>query len=301
MTGKTYHNPVLLRESIDALSIDPNGIYIDATFGGGGHSQEILNHLSKGHLYAFDQDPDALNNVPDNEHFSLIPQNFKFLKNFMRAHNAIPVNGILADFGVSSHQFDQPERGFSIRYDGPLDMRMNTHAEKTAADVLNEYEESDLADVFYNYGEIKSSRKLASAIVQQRNQEAYVNSKQLMQTIEPFTPVQKRNQFQARVFQALRIEVNDELQVLKDFLEQSADILAPGGRIACITYHSLEDRLVKNFFKAGNFEGKEDKDLFGNIQRPLQPIWRKPVIPSEEEVQENNRARSAKLRCAEKI
>ncbi len=296
-----YHNPVLAQESIDALKIKKDGIYVDATFGGGGHSKLILNVLgAEGKLHGFDQDADALRNVPDDERFTLNHHNFRFLKRFMRYHGIEKVDGILADLGVSSHQFNEAERGFSYRFDADLDMRMNQRQAKNAADILNEYEAEDLQNVFSRYGEIRNSRTLAEAIVENRKFKKIKTINDFLELLGPLVRG-KRNQYLAQVFQALRIEVNDEVGVLEDFLQQARDILAPGGRLVVISYHSLEDRLVKNLLKTGNLAGEVIKDDFGRIERPFKAITRKPIVPSEEEIAENSRARSAKMRVGELV
>jgi 16S rRNA (cytosine1402-N4)-methyltransferase len=297
----TYHRAVLLHESLDALAIRPGGIYVDATFGGGGHSWAILGRLGEnGRLLAFDQDEDAVANSIDDPRFTLVRQNFRFLKNFLRLHQAIPVDGILADLGVSSHQIDEPARGFSTRFDGPLDMRMNRSAGMTASDLLNGYEEGKLKQIFSAYGEVENSGRLAKTIIAARQEGSIDTIQQLKSAIANCMPKGKEFQYLAKVFQALRIEVNGEMDALKQMLEQAAEVLAPGGRIAVISYHSLEDRIVKNFFRSGNTEGENEKDFFGNLVRPLEPVNRKPIVPGEKEIEENNRARSAKLRIAQK-
>lgn len=295
-----YHNPVLLHKSIELLNIDPNGVYVDVTFGGGGHSRLILEQLAQGRLIAFDQDPDALNNILEDDRFTLIPQNFRYLKNFLRLHNAFPVDGILADLGVSSHQFDMPDRGFSTRFDAQLDMRMNPSLPKSAKDVVNTYSAEELQRIFTQYGELRSSYCVSQAIVKARNEKPVETTGQLIEVIKNCLPEKKINKLSAMVFQALRIEVNEELDVLKVMLQQAADVLKPGGRIVVISYHSLEDRLVKNFFRAGNFEGKIEKDFFGNVLNSLKPLSGKAIIPDETEIDVNSRARSAKMRVAEK-
>lgn len=296
-----YHKPALLRETIDGLSLQPSGTYVDVTFGGGGHSSEILKRLSsQGKLFAFDQDPEAADNVMEDDRLTFIQQNFSFLKNFLKMYRAIPVDGVLADFGVSFHQFDQAERGFSFRFSGPLDMRMDKKRPLTAAKVLNEYEKAQLIYIFKSYGELRNAQKVADKIVAYRENHAFETIDDLKNLLQSMVPEKVQHKFLAQVFQAIRIEVNEELKVIEQFLEQSAEVLKVGGRVAVITYHSLEDRLVKNFFRSGNFEGKLNKDLYGNIIRPLEPVNRKPIVPSAEEVSENNRARSAKLRIAEK-
>lgn len=296
-----YHNPVLLTKSVDGLAINPDGIYVDVTFGGGGHSRAILKQLKEGKLIGFDQDADALNNVPDDDRFIMISQNFRYLKNFLRLHGIEKVDGILADLGVSSHQFDQAERGFSTRFEADLDMRMNRGQENSATDIINTYSQEDLIRIFTDYGEIKSSYRLAKAICEQREKEEIKTTSSLNTIIGEIFPPTRINKFQAMVYQALRIEVNSELEVLKSFLEQTSDVLAPGGRLVVISYHSLEDRLVKNFIRSGNFQGKIEKDFFGQHLVSFKSITSKPIIPDEEEIIENNRARSAKMRIAEKL
>ena len=296
-----YHDPVLLKESIDGLNIKKDGIYVDVTFGGGGHSKEILKHLTNGSLIAFDQDQDALANKPDDDRLILINQNFRFMRNFLKLYKANPVDGILADLGVSSHQFDVAERGFSLRFEGDLDLRMNQRKELTAKEVINTYPVNKLRDIFFHYGELKNSTKITKAIEDARNKQEIKTTSQLKEALSSCFPVNQENKFFARVFQALRIEVNDELGALKEFLEQTPDMLKPGGRLVIISYHSLEDRLVKNMIKAGNVEGLIEKDFFGNVKTKFRSINRKPIIPTDEEIKRNNRARSAKLRIAEKL
>ena len=299
----TYHIPALLQQSINGMNLNPNSICVDVTFGGGGHSREILKQLAgKGHLYSFDQDIDALKNVPDSGNFTFIHGNFRFLKNFMKYNNVEAVDAILADLGVSFHHFDSAQRGFSFRYEEEdLDMRMNQNARKTAADILNSYKEDDLANVFYLYGELRQSRKIASEIINRRKENPFKKIKDFLQVITPFVGREKEKKILAQAFQALRIETNQEMDVLKEMLQQSLEILKSGGRISIITYHSLEDRLVKNFLKTGNFEGNVKKDFFGNIEAPFRIKNNKVIVPSEEEQQNNPRSRSAKLRIAEKI
>ena len=296
----TYHNPVLLQPSIEGLNINAEGVYVDVTFGGGGHSREIIKHLSSGKLFGFDQDSDAQQNVIQDDRFTLIPHNFKFLSNFLNFNNIQEVDGILADLGVSSHQFDVPERGFSIRFNGPLDLRMDTRKPKTAADVVNNYSEEDLANVLYYFGELKESRKISRAICTSRSTKNIETIEELLDLLNKYAPRGKENSFFARIFQALRIEVNEEIEVLKSMLLQAEKMLKPGGRLVVISYHSIEDRIVKNFLKTGNFEGILNKDMFGNQLTPFINITRKPIIPNEEEIKLNKRARSAKLRIAEK-
>ncbi len=300
MTNSTYHNPVLLQESVDALVINPSGVYVDCTFGGGGHSREILSRLdANGRLFAFDQDEDAKQNRIEDDRFELIDQNFRYLKNNLRFRGVKQVDGILADLGVSSHQFDTPERGFSTRFDGELDMRMNINSPLSAKSIVNEYEEEQLADIFYNYGELKGSRRLASEIVRARNNQSIENIEQLKQ-IFSFIPKNKENKFFAQVFQALRIEVNDEMAALREMLLQSGEIVRPEGRLVVISYHSLEDRLVKRYMRNGMFEGEPERDMFGNWSAPFKPLQSKVIVPSEKEIETNSRARSAKMRIAVK-
>ena len=297
----TYHNPVLLFESIDGLAIKENGIYVDVTFGGGGHSKEILNRLGvEGKLFAFDQDADAQNNAIDDERFRLIPQNFRYIKRYLRLHGIKKVDGILADLGVSSHQFDEAERGFSTRFNAELDMRMNQEGSLTAKKIINEYSREDLANVLFKYGELHNSRQMASQIEKVRNEKEIHTSFDLVESIKKFLPPGKEHKILAQVFQALRIEVNDEMRVLEEFLIQTSELLHEGGRLSVISYHSLEDRLVKRFMKNGVFEGEPTKDFYGNFSKPFKPIG-KVISPSATEIKENNRARSAKLRVAERL
>jgi len=296
-----YHVPVMLKECIDGLNIDPDGTYVDVTFGGGGHSREILKHLGpKGRLIAFDQDADAQRNIIDDERFVFVDQNFRYLKNFCRLHGAIPVNGILADLGVSSHQFDEADRGFSIRFDAELDMRMNQLGELTAKDVVNNYSVADLHRIFGIYGEIQNAKSLAETIATARLNMPIVTIADLKNVISNRIPKGKENKYLAQVFQALRIEVNQELEALKDFLMQSAEVLGVGGRLVVMSYHSLEDRLVKNFIAKGKFSGEVEKDLYGNDNKPLDAVSRGAITASADEITNNNRARSAKLRIAVK-
>jgi len=295
-----YHNPVLLKETVDGLNIKPNGVYIDVTFGGGGHSREIMSRLGEGgRLIAFDQDEDALENAIDDSRFLLINENFRNIKRFLRFHGIRKVDGILADLGVSSHQFDVAERGFSTRFEADLDMRMSQKGELSAYDVVNTYEEKELSKVFFDYGELKNANALAAAIVAYRSEGKIKSSETLKQVLSRFLPAHKSNKILAQIYQAIRIEVNQEMDVLKEFLEQSLDILEVGGRLSVISYHSLEDRLVKRFVKNGMFEGEPEKDFFGNFEVPFKTI-EKLIVPSNEEIKLNNRARSAKLRVAEK-
>jgi len=297
-----YHNPVLLHKSVGGLNIRPNGVYVDATFGGGGHARAILKQLgAEGRLVAFDQDVEAEANKPDDERVIFVNQNFRYLKNFLRLYGILQVDGILADLGVSSHQFDKAERGFSTRFDGPLDMRMGKHQTLTAAEIVNTYSENELNGIFRLYGEIKNSRCMAKLICAQRKEKAFETTFELEAAVEKCIPPTRKNKMLAMLFQAIRIEVNQELEVLKAFLEQSVDVLKPGGRLVVISYHSLEDRLVKNFIKTGNFEGKIKKDFFGNDLIDIKPVVNKAIAPDEEEIAQNSRARSAKLRIAEKM
>lgn len=296
-----YHTPVMLEECIEGLAIRPGGTYVDVTFGGGGHSREILKHLNAdGRLLAFDQDADARQNIIDDSRFVFIDQNFRYLKNFCRLHQALPVDGILADLGVSSYQFDQAERGFSIRFDAELDMRMNQQSALTAKEVVNTYSEADLHRIFGIYGEIQNAKSLANTIVTARLSRPIVTVADLKNVITKRIPKGKENKYLAQVFQALRIEVNQELEALKDFLLQTADVLVSGGRLVVMSYHSLEDRLVKNFIAKGKFSGELEKDIYGNDNRPFDAVSRGAITASEEEIGKNNRARSAKLRIAVK-
>jgi 16S rRNA (cytosine1402-N4)-methyltransferase len=301
INNTSYHIPVLFQESIDALDIRPDGIYVDVTFGGGGHARAIFDQLnSKGQLIVFDQDADAKKNAWEAENFHFVAANFAFLKNHLQLLRYNQVNGILADLGVSSHQFDTGDRGFSIRENAPLDMRMNQHAGKSALQVINEFEEHELIRIFRNYGELKNARAIAAEIVRKRADGLIETTGDLMNVLKRFAPKFKEHKFYAQVFQAVRIEVNQELQVLEQMLSQAADMLAPGGRLVVISYHSLEDRLVKNFMKRGSFSGEIEKDFFGNVQKPLTEIVRHPITSTEEENERNPRARSAKLRIAVK-
>ncbi len=296
-----YHNPVLLNDSVDALVTNPDGIYVDCTFGGGGHSREILSRLSpEGRLFSFDQDTDALKNALDDSRFTLINQNFRFLENSMLMYGVPQVDGILADLGVSSHQFDEADRGFSIRSNAPLDMRMNVMQALDAKKVVNEYEEEKLADIFYYYGELREARKLARQIVHHRKNQL-IETTQDLKDIFSYIPSHKSNKFFAQVFQAVRIEVNQELDVLKEMLLQSYKILKPEGRLVVISYHSLEDRLVKRFLKNGMFEGEPERDIYGNFKKSFDLIKTKAIIPDDKEIEENSRARSAKMRIGSKI
>ncbi len=296
-----YHIPVLLDASLEGLKIDPAGTYVDATFGGGGHARAIHGQLNtKGHLYALDQDMDAKKNTWESKNFVFIQSNFSYIKTQLRSNGVDSVDGILADLGVSSHQFDVEERGFTIRGESALDMRMNASAAVTAADILNEREEEELEKIFREYGEVKNSRKLAGEIVQRRTTKSIKTSKEFIEILNGFAPKFREHKYYAQVFQALRIEVNNELGALKEFLNQAAELLNPGGRLVVISYHSLEDRIVKNFMKKGNCEGELQKDFFGNPLKALSEINRKPITPAPEELESNSRARSAKLRIAEK-
>jgi 16S rRNA (cytosine1402-N4)-methyltransferase len=295
-----YHNPVLLKESVDGLDIKPDGIYVDVTFGGGGHSKEILSRLGpNGRLYAFDQDEDALANSIDDERFVLINENFRFIKRFLRFHNVKSVDGILGDLGVSSHQFDVAERGFSTRFEGELDMRMSQKQGLNAYKVVNEYDEENLRRVFLDYGELKNAPVIARVIIEARDFEPIRNTEQLKVVLGRFLQAHKSHKILAQMYQAIRIEVNQEMEVLKEFLEQSLEILKPGGRLSVISYHSLEDRLVKRIMKNGMFEGEPERDFFGNFSVPFKTIG-KLIVPDFQEIKSNNRARSAKLRIAEK-
>ncbi len=298
---QAYHIPVLLNESVEGLNIRKDGDYVDVTFGGGGHSREILNRLSAGRLFAFDQDEDAAANAFDDPRFIFIRHNFRYIRNFLRYYKVGKVDGILADLGVSSHDFDVAGRGFSFRFSGDLDMRMNRDATKTAADIINEYDEEKLTRVFREYGEVENARRLVRQIVASRQAVSIKTIDQFKEAIAPCVPKKYETKYLAKVFQALRIETNGELDVLKDFLVQSAELLKPGGRLVVITYHSLEDRLVKNFIRTGNFEGKQEKDFYGNVSSGFEAINRKVIVPGDEEIERNPRARSAKLRIAEKV
>ena len=293
-----YHNPVLLKESIDALAIKEDGVYVDVTFGGGGHSREILKRLgSEGKLFAFDQDPDALGNLIDDERFVLIPENFRFISRFLRFHRIRKVDGVLADLGVSSHQFDEAERGFSIRFDGDLDMRMNQKSKTSAKEIINTYSEEKLAEILFLYGELRNSRNIAKTIVEEREKEKIETSFQLKSVLKKYLPNAVEHKILAQIFQAIRIEVNEELDVLKEFLQQMPNLLNEDGRLSVISYHSLEDRLVKRFIRTGMFSGELEKDAFGRSSEPMKKIG-KLIIPNAAEIKLNNRSRSAKLRIA---
>lgn len=319
-TVETYHVPVLLKESVDGLHIKPNGIYVDVTFGGGGHSREILSRLgADGHLFSFDQDADAENNIfedsgdakdcsneqkgkrfVDDSRFTFVRSNFRFLKNWMQYYGIEQIDGLLGDLGVSSHHFDDESRGFSFRFDAPLDMRMNKRAGKTAADIVNEYDEEQLANLFYIYGELKNSRRIASALTNVRRQKPIATTSDFISAVEPLFKREREKKDMAKLFQALRIEVNHEMTALKEMLMAATDVMKPGGRLSIITYHSLEDRIVKNIMKTGNIEGKVEQDFFGHIDSPYKLINNKVIVPSEEEQSQNPRSRSAKLRIAER-
>ena len=296
-----YHKPVLLAESVDALVNNPDGVYVDVTFGGGGHSREILSRLSeKGRLFSFDQDSDALNNAIEDPRFTLINQNFRFLENSLLMYGVTQVDGVLGDLGVSSHQFDKAERGFSIRSDAPLDMRMNKMQDIDAYKIVNEYDEEALADIFYYYGELREARKLAREIVNKRKS-ADIKTTEDLKKVFSYVPAHKSNKFFAQVFQAIRIEVNQELDALKEMLVQSSNVLKKDGRLVIISYHSLEDRLVKKFLKNGMFEGEPERDVYGNYQKIFELPYRKAIVPTEEEIEDNSRARSAKMRVGIKL
>lgn len=296
-----YHNPVLLYPTVDGLAIKPAGVYVDVTFGGGGHSKEILSRLdADAKLFAFDQDEDALANALPDERFTLIHENFRYIKRFLRFHNIKSVDGILADLGVSSHQFDVAERGFSTRFDAELDMRMSKRTELSAYKIVNEYDAENLTRVFYDYGELKNAPALARTILEARAYEEIKNTAQLKEVLSRFLPAHKSHKILAQIYQAIRIEVNQEMEVLKEFLTQALEILKPGGRLSVISYHSLEDRLVKRFMKNGLFEGEPERDFFGNFSVPFKTVG-KLIVPDQQEIKINNRARSAKLRVAEKV
>lgn len=296
-----YHQPVLLTESIEGLNIKPDGVYIDATFGGGGHSREILKHLKKGRLIAFDQDSDAVKNALKDKHFILVDHNFRFLKHFLYYYNISAIHGIIADLGLSSHHLDDPERGFSFRHQASLDMRMNRYGKLTAKEVLNTYSEDALSQLFKHYGELKNARAIARKISRDRETKPFNNTSDLTTCVQGILPRNKENQFLARIYQALRIEVNREISNLQELLRQATEYLAPGGRMVVISYHSLEDRLVKNYIRWGDFNQPPQKDVYGTVYTPLKAINKKIITPSEEEISENNRARSARMRIAEKV
>lgn len=297
----SYHNPVLLHPSVDHLVVDPAGTYVDVTFGGGGHSRAIMEKLTDGRLIAFDQDSDSHANLIEDDRFQFVPSNFKNLTRFLQYHKAYPADGILADLGISSHQIDTPERGFSYREDGELDMRMNSQNGISAKELVNEYDEAQLSRVFYTYGELSEGRRLAQRIVKIRAEQPICTTFLLAEALRPCLPKGKENKYLSKIFQAIRIEVNKEMEVLESFLSQTVDALKPGGRLVIISYHSLEDRLVKNFMRAGNVSGEVEKDFFGNPLTPFKLVCRKPIVPDEDEIMINPRARSAKLRVAEKI
>ena len=299
-TSETYHVPVMLNECLEGLNIRPDGVYVDVTFGGGGHARAIFSQLQNGKLVAFDQDPDARRNTWDAPNFHFVPANFEFLRNHLRMLGIQKVDGILADLGVSSYQFDQPERGFSIRSDQPLDMRMNSASELTAFEVVNSFEERELATILGKYGEVKSPGRVANKIVTARSRQKIKTTGNLVEVLKTVAPYKKENQFLAQVFQAIRIVVNDEMGVLERFLEQTPEVLNPEGRLVVMSYHSLEDRLVKNFMKRGHLDGSIEKDFYGNVIKPFTEITRKPIAPSEKEIEQNPRARSAKLRIAKR-
>lgn len=302
MTEPVYHIPALLAETLEAMSIKPDGVYVDATFGGGGHSRGILERISaEGHLYSFDQDEDALSNVFEDDRFTFVYSNFRYMSNFMRYHGVSGVDAVLADLGVSFHHFDDKERGFSFRWEGVLDMRMNRKARRTAAWILANYTESELSNLLYIYGELKNARRLAAAIVKARQDSPIETVEHLLAIIKPMINPRQEKKELAQLFQALRIEVNNEIEVLQAFLEQSLKVLKPGGRLVVITYHSLEDRLVKNFMKSGNVKGQVDKDFYGRNLSPFKLLTSKPIVPGDDEVQRNPRSRSAKLRVAQKL
>ena len=301
MMTMDYHNAVLLRETVDGLNIKPDGIYVDVTFGGGGHSREILKRLGpNGKLYAFDQDKDALLNTIDDERFTLIHENFRFLKRFLRFYGVKEVDGVLADFGVSSHQFDVAERGFSTRFEADLDMRMNQNSQLSAYHVINKYEEEQLKEVFFQYGELRQAPAMANAIIEDRKQGEIKSSEHLKEVLKKFVKHKNEHKVLAQIYQAIRIEVNQEIEALKDLLKQTPEVLKKGGRLSFISYHSLEDRLVKRFIRNGLFEGEPIRDVYGNFEVPMQKV-NGLIVPSKEEIKENSRARSAKLRIAEKI
>jgi len=297
---REYHVPVLLTESVDGLEIKADGDYVDVTFGGGGHSREIFSRLKTGRLFAFDQDEDAAANIIHDDRFFFIRHNFKYIRNFLKYYDVEQVDGILADLGVSSHDFDVAERGFSFRFDGDLDMRMNRDSSQTAADLVNTYSEDQLRTMFREFGEIDNAGRLAKQLVSARNNKPVKTIEQFREAIAPCVPRLQESKYLAKVFQALRIETNKEMDVLHEFLEQSIQLLKPGGRLVVITYHSLEDRMVKNFIRSGDFSGKQEKDFFGNVESPLTAINRKVIVPTDEEIERNPRARSGKLRIAEK-
>lgn len=296
-----YHRSVLLTESIEALSVTPGGIYVDATFGGGGHTKEILKQLGSGRIFAFDQDEEALENKTDDERVTMIHSNFRYIRNFLRYHKAVPVDGILADLGISSHQIDEADRGFSTRFEASLDMRMDNRRKRKASDIINKSKAEELIRILREYGEMQDAGKIVRAIVNAREEQPIETTARLIELLTPYAERGKENKYFAKLFQALRIEVNQELEALKELLRQGTSILKPGGRFVIIAYHSLEDKLVKNYFRAGNFEGVISKDFYGNELSPLKPVLRKAVVPDEKEIMQNPRARSAKLRAAIKM
>ena len=301
MTNESYHDPVLFQESIEALNLNPDSVVVDVTYGGGGHSKEILNRLGEqGVLIAFDQDLDAQENVVEDDRLVFVDANFRYLYNFIKFYDLLGVDGLLADLGVSSHQFDAGERGFSIRYNGELDMRMNQEAQLTAKKVVNDYSEPELYRIFNAYADLKNVKKVVTTILKERHKAPINTTADLVKLLKDSVPPKKQNQFLAQVFQAIRIEVNDEMGALMDMLEQSADVIKPGGRLVVIAYHSIEDRLVKNFIRSGNFEGKMETDIYGVAKTPFKAVNKKPITPTEEEIEKNPRARSAKLRIAER-
>ena len=302
MKAEGYHVAVLLKESVDGLEINPDGIYVDVTFGGGGHSREILSRLGNdGHLYSFDQDADAEKNIVSDDRFTFVRSNFRYLKNWMRYYDVEQIDGLLADLGVSSHHLDDETRGFSFRFEAPLDMRMNKRAGLTAADIVNDYDEERLSDVFYLYGELKNARRIASAIVKARQTKRIETTGELLETVGSLFPKEREKKEMAKLFQALRIEVNHEMEALREMLNGACDLLTDGGRLSVITYHSLEDRIVKNMMKAGNVEGKVRQDFFGRVEAPFRAVSNKPVVPDADEQAANPRSRSAKLRVAERV
>jgi len=294
----SYHEPVLSKESVDGLDVKPDGIYVDVTFGGGGHSREILKKLETGRLVAFDQDEDVLKNALKDERFTLVNANFRFLKNFLMYYKAVPVDGIIADLGISSHQIDDPDRGFSTRFDSELDLRMDRKGKLDAKDILNDYSSEEISDLLFKYGEMQNAKRIANAIVRYREDKKIHTVPDLKNAIGKFAEKGKENKFYAKVFQALRIEINNEMDSLKDMLLQSKEVLNQGGKLVVISYHSLEDRIVKNFMRAGNFEGIVEKDFYGNEITPFKMITRKPIVPGQDELNRNKRSRSAKLRIA---
>jgi 16S rRNA (cytosine1402-N4)-methyltransferase len=301
MKMSLYHVPALLKESIEGLNIKPDGIYVDVTYGGGGHSTEILKHLNKGRLIAFDQDEDAFKNRINDKRFMLIHSNYRYIKNYLKYFGILKVDGIIADLGISFHQVDEIERGFSFRADADIDMRMNKKGKITSADILNDYDEKELIRIVRDYGELNNAYQIAKVIIENRNVEKFQKTNQLVHVLSKFAPKNAENKFFAKIFQALRIEVNNEMESLKDLLKAGELLLSKGGRLVIISYHSLEDRLVKNFIRSGNFGGEIEKDIYGNFETALNQLVKKPIVPSEKEIKENPRSRSAKLRIAEKI